>query len=345
MSRFTVVIVLVLLLLSSHASARTITDMLGRKVTVPNKIEKVVALSPPATYLVYMMDSSLLAGLNCPLRENELMLTTEHFRKLPVIGGMVGEGRTLNMELLLKIKPDVAFLWIRRNGEIEAVNRQYMQALAKLRIPTVAVYLEKIEEYPAAIQFMGEVLGRKERAAKLRRYASGVIRNVQRKLAGLPENKRVSVYYAEGVDGLSTEGVGSMHSELIPLSGGRNVCSLKPSSLMGEEKITMEQLLLYDPDVILVKERICFERIRNDSRWRRLRAVHNKRVYLIPYAPFNWFDRPPSHMRLLGVQWLTNLLYPDRYPIDMVKEARNFYHLFIGRDLSDREARDVLWPR
>jgi iron complex transport system substrate-binding protein len=135
-----------------------------------------------------------------------------------------------------------------------------------------------------------------------------------------------------------------MHTELIPLSGGKNVCRFKAGSAMGMEKISMEQLLLYDPDVILVKERICFERIQNDARWKLLRAVRNKRFYLIPYVPFNWFDRPPSYMRLLGIQWLANLLHPDRYTIDMVKETKAFYRLFIGRELSDREARSVALP-
>jgi len=80
-------------------------------------------------------------------------------------------------------------------------------------------------------------------------------------------------------------------------------------------------------------------------RWKQVRAVRNKRIYLIPHVPFNWFDRPPSQMRLLGIQWLTNLLHPDLYPIDMVKETKSFYRLFVGRTLSDGEAKDILRPR
>lgn len=85
-----------------------------------------------------------------------------------------------------------------------------------------------------------------------------------------------------------------MHTQLIPLSGGRNVCRMKETSNMGLERITMEQLLTYDPDVILVKEKACYERIAKDARWKNLR----------------------------GVQWLSNLLHPDRYTLDIVKETR-----------------------
>jgi iron complex transport system substrate-binding protein len=306
--------------------------------------EKVVGLSPPATYLIYAIDPALLAGLNIPLWENEKIYTEERLKKLPVIGGMIGQGRKLNLEVLLKIKPDIVILWQRKRDVISAINNEYERILKPLGIPNVYVRIESLNDYPAALQFMGDVLGRKERAAELDRYAVRVLRKVSRAMSGLAPGKRIPVYYAEGLEGLSTEGEGSLHTELIPQSGGRNVCLLKETSLMGKEKISMEQLLMYDPEVILVMEKACCRRILQDARWKHLRAVRDKRVYLIPQVPFNWFDRPTSYMQLLGIQWLANLLHPDRYPIDMVRETRAFYRLFIGREISDREALDVLHP-
>jgi iron complex transport system substrate-binding protein len=47
-------------------------------------------------------------------------------------------------------------------------------------------------------------------------------------------------------------------------------------------------------------------------------------------------------MRLLGIKWLLNVLHPDRYHIDMVEETRAFYHLFLGVDLSEKDAREIL---
>ena len=345
MVRYPVLVVLILIFICSRAESRTITDMTGRKVTIPDRIEKAVALSPPATYMLYSIDPALVSGLNFPLQGDEKIYTVERFKKIPVFGGMVGESRTLNLEVLLKIKPDVAFIWERSAGDASAINREYERVLKPLGIPAVFVRMDLLSEYPPAIQFMGDVLGRKERTAKLNRYALGVMHKVARTMSGIPPGKKISVYYAEGLDGLASEGEGSMHTELIPLSGGTNVCRFKSASAMGLEKITMEQLLLYDPDVILVKEKICFERIQKDVRWKQVRAVRNKRIYLIPHVPFNWFDRPPSQMRLLGIQWLTNLLHPDLYPIDMVKETKSFYRLFVGRTLSDGEAKDILRPR
>lgn len=344
MPRCSVLVAFLLIIFCSNAYSRTITDMAGRKVSIPDRIQKAVALSPPATYMLYAIAPDTLAGLNFPLQGDEKTYTVERFKNIPVFGGLVGEGRALNLEVLLKIRPDVAFIW-ERGTSFNAINSEYERVLRKLGIPALVMRMDAIQDYPAALLFMGDVLNRHDRATQLSHYAVGVLQRVERALAALPANGKVSVYYAEGLDGLATEGEGSMHTELIPLSGGRNVCRLKPTSLMGQEKISMEQLLLYDPEVILVKEKICFERILKDPRWKLLRAVRTKRVYLIPHVPFNWFDRPPSHMRLLGIQWLTNLLHPDRYPMDMVKETKAFYRLFIGKKLADSEARHVLLLR
>ncbi len=327
----------------SSAHSRVVTDMTGRRVTIPDRIRKVVGLSPPATYLIYAIDPNLLAGLCFPLRGDERFYTVDRFKRLPVVGGIAGESKSINVETLLKVKPDVVFLWELKRNDITTINRKYEQIVKPLGIPILYVRICSVNDYPAAFHFLGDVLGRKERAAALERYAVNALRKVSRAMSGIPDGKKVSVYYAEGVDGLSTEGEGSMHTQLIPLSGGRNVCRLKETSYMGLEKISMEQLLMYNPDIILVKEKGCFERILDDGRWKNLRAVRAKKVFLIPYVPFNWFDRPPSHMHILGIQWLANLLHPDRYPLDIVKETKVFYRLFFNRALSDREARQIVF--
>jgi iron complex transport system substrate-binding protein len=110
------------------------------------------------------------------------------------------------------------------------------------------------------------------------------------------------------------------------------------------EAVSLEQVMLYDPDVILVKEPVFFTQVFSDPRWQRVKAVKEKKVYLIPYEPFNWFDRPPSFMRLLGAKWLANLLYPDRYRVSMVKETQEFFRLFLAVSLTPQEAGAILRP-
>lgn len=332
---------LVLLQLPFSLQAREITDMAGHKVTIPDTITKVVAVSPPATYLLYAIDPNLLAGLNFPLWGSEKKYTVPRYRTLPVIGGVAGQGRTMNREMLFRVHPDLIVHWSWRD---DAANEKFLNSMQQLPFPLVTIRMKNIEDYPAALAFCGALLDRKERGATLQGYAEEVITKAKQIADAIPEADKVRVYYAEGTDGLSTERSQSIHAELIPLAGGINVHKGAETDHYGMEKISMEQLLLYDPQVILVKEKTFFDHIFLDPRWQNLRAVRDKRVYLIPYEPFNWFDRPPSFMRILGIKWLLHLLHPDRFPVDMVAETQAFYKLFLGVELTPDQARDVLSP-
>jgi iron complex transport system substrate-binding protein len=321
------------------ADAREIVDMTGRQVTVPDMIRKVYGTSPPATYMVYALGTEMMAGLNSPLTPSETRYIDPRLQSLPVIGGWFGQGRVSNMETLLEVRPDMILTWVFQQSTI---NEKIEAALKPFGIPVVYIRLESLADYPAAFRFLGNLFDRRERAEALCRYAEQSLEEVARVAAALPDSDRVSVYYAEGADGLSTECHSSIHAQLIPLSGGENVHRCSDSSTVGMQKVSMEQILQYNPQVIVAHEPLFFNRIRTDSKWKTLRAVQDGRVYRIPSSPFNWFDRPPSFMRLLGVKWLTHQLYPNAYPIDMVTETRNFYQLFLKVSLDEAAARELL---
>jgi len=62
-----------------------------------------------------------------------------------------------------------------------------------------------------------------------------------------------------------------------------------------------------------------------------LKAVKQKKVYLIPTKPINWIDNPPSFFKILGLFWLGQKVYPDYYKYDLDKEKAEFYKLFLQR--------------
>ena len=330
---------LCILAASLEGRTQTITDMSGTTVTIPDSISKVVAISPPGTYLLYAIDPYVIGGLNFPPWENEKRFTIKAYSQLPVIGGLVGQGRTLNREVLLQVKPDFILYWAWKD---DATNHQFIESLAPFHFPLVSVRLDSIYDYPDALLFVANILNKKVRGDLLATYAKETLAIAKDITTRIPEAEKSTVYYAEGTDGLSTERSDSVHAELIPLAGGSNVHKGKEFDHYGMEKISMEQLLLYDPDVILVKEQSFFRQVYTDPRWQNLRAVRNKRVLLIPYIPFNWFDRPPSFMRLLGIKWLLSELHPNLCDFDMANETRKFYRLFLGVDLTDDEILEIL---
>lgn len=338
---FRTLLLTLLFAISSLATvyAREITDMSGRKVAVPEKISRVFTASPPATYMLYTVDPSLLVGVNFKVREEEKRFLRPEFTKLPITGGFFGQGKTVNMEMLLRIKPDVVVTWSSQGMKADQL---FIDQLKKAGIPTVFINLDRLESYPEAFRFFGELLDRRERCRKLADYSQEALRSVSAAIAGIPEKERTRIYYAQGPDGLATEGDTSWHAELIPLAGAKNVHKGAKVGQMGMEKVSMEQVLIYNPDVILTHDRAFYASLAADRRWHNLKAVKEKRVLLIPRVPFNWFDRPPSFMRLLGLKWLANQLYPKRYPLDIHAETKRFYTLFLGMTPSDTDIREIL---
>lgn len=323
------------------ADARQVTDMDGRQVVVPDVIRKVYSPSPPVTYMLYSLDSELLAGLNFPPREWESRFMTPRVKQLPVIGGWFGQGQTPNLETLLQVKPDVILVWGTHDS---AMGGKIGEVMAPLGFPVLYITLETLADTSAAFRFLGALLNREIRATDLSHYAEKTLEEIKTVRNAIAESDKITVYYAEGTDGLSTECSNSFHVELIPLCGGTPVHNCVTESLIGMEKISLEQVIQYAPQVILTHDPLFSDTVFTDSRWQNVRAVRDRRVYKIPISPFNWFDRPPSFMRLLGAKWLLHQLHPHRYPVNMVSETKAFLHLFLNISLGDRAALELLQP-
>ncbi len=321
-------------------SAREIIDMAGRHVIVPDEINKVFGTSPPATYMIYAIDPGMIAGLNFGLDSFEKRYMDERIHRLPVVGGQQGQGAVPDFEVLLQVKPDIILVWMWK--QLSASNEKLEHKLKTLGIPVVYIAMDSLNEYPQAFRFLGDVLNRKERAESLAIYTEQTIEETKKASSTIQESDRISVYYAEGVDGLSTECDTSVHAMLIPLSGAINVHRCSSTTLYGMQKISMEQVLNYDPQVIVSHDSMFLGRVKGDARWKNIRAVRDGRVYRIPTEPFNWFDRPPSFMRLLGLKWMTHSLYPDEYPVDMTSEIKRFYKLFLNVNLNTKMVREIL---
>ena len=137
------------------------------------------------------------------------------------------------------------------------------------------------------------------------------------------------MYLAEGKDGLRTECDDSLHVHLLKLAGDLNVHRCHTSCHKGYEPVTLEQVTAYNPDVIIAQDRDFFEKVQSDAAWSKIKAVREGRVYMVPKQPFNWFDRPPSFMRILGLKWLMTRLYPNDYRIDLTARQSLFSTFFL----------------
>ena len=159
-------------------------------------------------------------------------------------------------------------------------------------------------------------------AAALAAYAEQTLEKVSHAMRDLPSEKWTRVYVALEADGLASVCRKSQRAEVFAAAGALSVHDCPPGTEEAFLRVTFEQLMAYNPEVILVFHPALMRRIPTDPKWSSLPAVRQGKVYFIPRGPFSWLERPATYMRLLGVQWLANKLHPDLYPVDIAAESR-----------------------
>jgi len=320
-------------------AARSFTDSAGRNIELPDRIQKVFGAGGPAAVAIYCLRPDALAGWPRPPYPEERPYLTPHTRDLPEVGLITGRGDTLNLENLLRAAPDLIV-------DFGSVQQTYVSLAHRVqersRIP-YALIDGRFDSTPRALRMLGELLDAVPRGEELATYAEMLFAKLHMLLAKKPEAQRPSVYLARGPNGLETGLQGSINTEIIERAGGRNV-AIANDGRRGIANISPEQLLLWDPDIVITWDRLFFDNLRQkkDPLWQSMRAVREGRVYLAPTAPFGWIDRPPSLNRLIGLAWLAHLLHGPDFPFDMAEEARRFYRLFYQVEMSDAELANLL---
>lgn len=328
-----------LFLIAPPAPAREIVDMAGRRVQVPERIERVYGSAPPLSVLLAMVAPETMVGVNLVFEAEARRYLPPGMAELPVLGGVYGMGRSANPEEVLGTRAQIALAW-----QSPFVDRAMVENFfARIGMPVVFIRLDTLADWPSALRFTAQLLGHDGKANEARAtYVEHALARLKAGVAAIPEQERIRVYYAEGPAGLATDCHRSFHTEAIELAGGYNIHRCEPRSHMGMESISLEQVIAADPQVILAQDPKFAASVRSDPRWQAVRAVKDGRVYAVPRWPFNWLDRPPSAMRALGAQWLAGLFYPRRLPLDLHRETREFYRLFLHVQPSDRELAELL---
>jgi iron complex transport system substrate-binding protein len=311
-------------------SAREVTDSVGRKVTVPDRVERVMAAGPTAAVLLYVLAPEKMIGWPNAPRLEERPYMRPAYRDLPEHGRLTGRGDTANIEVVLQAKPDLVF-------DFGSVTPTYVSLADRVQRQTGLPYLlidGRLERSAASVRLLGGVIGVPERAEAIARYIEETEKLVDGRLKDLPEGARRRVYLARQPNGLETGLRGSINTEIVERAGGLNVAE-RATGRGGIANVSVEQLLAWAPDTVITWDRNFFRRVYDDPVWAPVPAVKERRVYLSPRVPFGWIDVPPSINRFIGLRWIASLLYPDRFPEDFRAGVRDFYQLFYQVDLDE----------
>jgi len=311
--------------------AREFTDAGGRVVEIPDTIAIALPAGPPAAVLLYTLAPDKLAGwVNEPSGAAAAFLTPEAVA-LPTYGRLTGSGGDANMEVVLQAKPDIII-------DVGTVNDTYVDLANRVQEQTGIPYIlidGSFEKSGETYRQLGDLLGEQARAEVLASYADDTLAQLAATLAAVPAEQRPSVYYGRGDEGLETGLAGSINVEILEAAGATNVAAAAGKG--GLTDVSLEQILAWNPDVIIAARGGFAEAAKTNADWSSIAAVKSGAVYVAPSLPFGWIDSPPSANRLIGVRWLQELFYPDAVDIDLTADAKAFYSLFYGVELSDEQ--------
>jgi len=310
------------------------TDSCGRQVELPKHIARVAPSGSVAQMILYTLAPDTLVGWSSNPGGETAAYLPEKYRSLPEFGQFYGGRGTLNMEALIAADPQV----IIDMGDMKSSHKEDMDDIQnRIGIPTVFIEAN-LSNFPEAYRTLGRLLGCEEQAETIARYIETTVSEVRAIAATIPEEERVTVMFGTGESGLDCNARGSIHADVIDLVGGVNAVVVEEvSGKGGGNTISLEQVMLFDPDVILFAAGGPYETVGDDPAWGAVRAIRENRFYEIPMGPYHWLASPPSVNRIVGIKWLAELLYPDYYDYDVEEETKTFYSLFWHYDLTDEE--------
>ncbi len=344
---------LALLALPATAAPVTVTDAVGRTVTVDAPAQRVVIIFNFEEFTAIAGKdawSRVVAYNKTPWATFRHSIWQRYAEVIPGLTTLADVGHpednTFSVEKTVAAKPSVVLMpqW----GF--ATHADSVEQLAKAGIPTVVIdyNAQMIERHVASTLAIGTVMGTEDRARALvalyQREVGEVKRRVDAALAA--GAKRPKVYVEIGMQGPDVTGptqTTTMWGRILDLVGADNIA--KGRIPAAQAPMNPEFVLAANPDVIFLvgsswqnqprSVRLGYEVDEAMTRatmrpylerpgWRELQAVREKRVYAIQHGlARTLFD-------FTAMQMMAKRLYPDRFAdVDPVAALRAYHEAWL----------------
>jgi iron complex transport system substrate-binding protein len=326
----------------SATPSRTVTDILERRVQIPDQVDRVICSgSGCLRLLVYLqgqdrivaVDSAEKGGLPFAVEARPYALTQPQLSDLPLFGEFRGHD---NPELIAALDPQPQVIFkvnAPRDGGVDSLQ-------TKTGIPVVALGYGNLtdgrEELNQTLYIMGQVLGMEQRAEEVVSFFDALQADLEQRVAGIAGTNRPTTYVG-GLVMRGGHGFASTEPAYAPfvfLSAGNVARELGAgSSNFSHATVAKEQLLLWDPDVIfldIASTRLPagangLEQLRTDTVYQSMSAVHSGRVYGV--FPYNFYNTNFESV-FANSYYIGTILYPERFadinPLVKAEEISTF---------------------
>ena len=282
----------------------TVTDDLGVRMTLQSKPKRIVSVTMfTDEVLLELVDSDRLIAVTTFAEDPAISNIAEKAAKVP-------NKVTLNVEILLSLRPDLIFVanW----SEADKVE-QLRNAGIKVFLLESALTIENIQQ---KIAIVAKVVGEVEKGKILIDSMDSKIATIQATLSGLKEGEKLTVldYAVWG----SSQGEGSSWSEMLDKAGLINAVADFPADDWGQVPVSKEKLVELNPDILILPGWVYgdpegaknfFAQILDDPALRHMKAVTENKAYMMPEK----LKTTTSQYIVDAIEYLVRTAYPTLF--------------------------------
>ena len=325
---------------SESGGSITVTDFLGREVTVAGPVEKVAFTHYATAETLKILDAWELAVARDGYTSDKLVYP--NLEELPSLCDMLGSGYEPNMEKLFELDPDLLILEVIPMPGIE-------ELIAKLDgiIPVVAIKSYDPEELFYSFDILGKLLGRETEAAAFTSWVKEQQQTLLDKTGDLSDSEKTRMFYKTSYGSAEELMTFSDDMSYVPArdrySGAVNIAADLPSQGGWVPSLDSEWLALQDMEVLIIgdpqpgrygalmtdtsslaafREKVMAMPVFADTT-----AVKTNRVYMLGDSFFG----TPRH--IIGFAYLAKWMHPDLFEeLDPAVLNQEYFDRFLRLD-------------
>ena len=319
------------------AQARVVLDSDNKEVQIPDKAERIMPITGVFVQIALALgnEDKIISGAYRGL--SPLMLKI--FPKLKTTG-FQGGSLSASVETIIASNTQVVFGPSSTLFD-ENIRKQLQSAgVVVVRMDSPA----KVKDLQDRITKIAAIFGGQsvQKAKEINAYFDEVIAFVQGRLPKNAPKKSVLILRHNAGNWVTTIN-NYVAAEYIRVVGAEN-----PSTQAGSPGLSPilneEQIIIYNPDIILTNSNETRTQILKNTAFKQLKAVKNSQVFVQPRgaAVYLWTGTEGA----LQVLWLATILHPNEFKdIDIRAKVREFYEKFYRYKLSESELDEIFYPK
>jgi iron complex transport system substrate-binding protein len=247
----------------------TLTDDLGREITVAARPERIVSMAPSITEVLFAVG----AGPQVTGVTKYCSYPPDAQTGREIVGGF--SAKSLSVETIVSLKPDLVFA---AGGSHQTVT----EALEAAGLTVVNFEPTDLDGVYANLLAAGQLTGNAAQAEEVVAEMRGRVEKVTAAVADIPEDARPTVFYEVWDEPLMTAGPTTLIGQVITLAGARNIFDDVTEQW---PTVSAEAVVARNPQVIVGPsshgEGLTREKIGARPGWAALPAVQNGAIVIV----------------------------------------------------------------